>query len=149
MYYEMTLKRALLCIFDYKQGQAVIENGYKLLSSDDGDSWQLYDMSTDATELNDILTNQTSLFNSMKAKFDSWFLSVEDNILPTASDDSINGSFSGSLDIDVLANDSDSDGSINPETLVISTQPSFGNASVTEANTVYYIPGKVLQAQQF
>jgi len=55
---------------------------------------------------------------------------------PRASDDSVNVAVSGSVDIDVLANDADPDG--DPLSVTAVTQPSHGAASVLQSGRVRY-----------
>jgi hypothetical protein len=52
---------------------------------------------------------------------------------PLANDDAVTINSNGSIDIDVLANDIDPDGEINPLSLTISSAPAHGTASVFDA----------------
>ena len=63
-----------------------------------------------------------------------------ENIAPTASDDSATVEESDSVDIDVLANDSDSDGSLDTASVTVVTDASHGSTSVNTNGIVTYIP---------
>ncbi len=61
------------------------------------------------------------------------------NVAPIAGDDSVNTTSTATVSIDVLTNDQDPDGSIDPASLVIVDPPDFGNASVNaETNQIVY-----------
>jgi glucose/arabinose dehydrogenase len=52
------------------------------------------------------------------------------NVAPTATDDSANVEEGSSVVIDVLGNDTDSDGTIDPTTVTITSQPTHGTVAV-------------------
>ena len=56
-----------------------------------------------------------------------------DNMAPVAADDAAVFSPGAPVVVDVLANDSDSDGALDPSSVTIVTQPAFGSASVNAA----------------
>ena len=56
------------------------------------------------------------------------------NAPPQAADDTVRAAANGTVAIDVLANDSDSDGVLNPATVQIIGQPTHGTVSVNPAN---------------
>ncbi|KZN36431.1 hypothetical protein N480_17180 [Pseudoalteromonas luteoviolacea S2607] len=68
------------------------------------------------------------------------FVTTE-NISPVAVNDAASTSQDVSININVLANDSDTDGSLNGATLEIVTAPENGSASIESAeHTIVYIP---------
>lgn len=146
---QATTNRAPL-FFEWRTGQAVIDGDYKLVSRNNGSSWTLHNMATDATELNDLSSSQSEKRTELLNKYSSWFTSVNGNILPKAADDSAGGSFSMSVDINVLANDSDSDGTINASTLEVVQHPHFGSVSINPDDTIRYTPGTaIVQTDHF
>ncbi|MDD5646457.1 MAG: Ig-like domain-containing protein, partial [Candidatus Bipolaricaulis sp.] len=64
-----------------------------------------------------------------------------ENTPPTALDDAASMEENGSVQIEVLANDSDDDGTLNRTTLTITQAPAFGAATVNPTmGTVTYVP---------
>lgn len=62
------------------------------------------------------------------------------NIPPVAGNDSASSANDASVTINVLANDTDSDGSIDPTSVQIVSQPAHGMVSVTQSGSVVYAP---------
>jgi VCBS repeat-containing protein len=63
------------------------------------------------------------------------------NVPPTALDDRLSTNENESVRIDILANDTDSDGSLNRSTVTVTRAPASGSASVDPtAGTVTYVP---------
>ncbi len=62
------------------------------------------------------------------------------NLPPVAADDSVSTHVGETIDIAVLANDRDPDGSLAPETLRIEMAPKFGTVRVHSAGHVTYAP---------
>ncbi len=64
-----------------------------------------------------------------------------ENAPPTALDDTASAEENGSVQIEVLANDSDNDGTLNRTTVTIARGPAFGVATVNPTmGTVTYVP---------
>ena len=128
--------------FQWLSGRAVIDDSnYKLVSRNSGSSWKLYDMNADATELNNLYYTQPAIRDALLAKYSSWYTAVKANALPSAEDDTVEGTPMSPVDVDVLANDTDSDGNIDASTLIIVRAPMYGTASINPDNTVRYTPG--------
>jgi hypothetical protein len=62
------------------------------------------------------------------------------NDAPILNPDTPTLNATGSTTINVLANDEDIDGTIRPETLVITSQPAFGDVIVNSDGTIQYTP---------
>jgi len=125
--------------FEYSQGRVVRDGDYKLISGNSGSTWKLFDMSTDATELNDLSASLPSIKADLIAKFNTWFTAVNGNDLPTAYDDLVLvPTNSGPISINVLSNDADSDGTIDASTLVITRAPTNGTAVILPDDTIRY-----------
>jgi ELWxxDGT repeat protein len=62
------------------------------------------------------------------------------NIPPVASNDSASTASGAPVTINVLANDTDSDGSIDTTSVQIVSQPAHGTASVTSSGSIVYTP---------
>lgn len=62
------------------------------------------------------------------------------NIAPVAGNDSASSANDAAVTINVLANDTDSDGSVDPTSVQIASQPAHGSVSVTQSGTVIYTP---------
>jgi ELWxxDGT repeat protein len=62
------------------------------------------------------------------------------NIPPVAGDDSASTANGAPVTINVLANDTDSDGSIDATSVQIVSQPAHGTASVTSSGSIVYTP---------
>jgi ELWxxDGT repeat protein len=67
-------------------------------------------------------------------------LNAVQNDSPLAANDSGNSVNGAAVTINVLANDIDSDGSVDPTTVHIGSQPAHGGVSVTQSGTVVYTP---------
>ena len=67
-------------------------------------------------------------------------LNVVQNNPPMAANDTGNSVNGAAVTINVLANDVDSDGSVNPATVQIDSQPAHGSVSVTQSGSVVYTP---------
>jgi ELWxxDGT repeat protein len=67
-------------------------------------------------------------------------LSALTNSAPVAANDSATSADGTSITISVRSNDSDSDGSIDPASVHIVTQPSHGSAAVSAAGNIIYTP---------
>jgi ELWxxDGT repeat protein len=57
-----------------------------------------------------------------------------------AADSNVQATAGRALEIDVLANDEDADGALDPSTLVIMSEPEHGTASVTSGGRIRYVP---------
>jgi len=62
------------------------------------------------------------------------------NVAPVANDDSANSASGASVSIDVIANDMDSDGSIDATSVQIVSQPTHGVVSASQSGSVVYTP---------
>jgi len=71
---------------------------------------------------------------------DTAVASIVPNQAPVAEDETVAVPRQGSTPIDVLANDDDSDGTVDPSTIVITSQPSTGTATVVGGQVVYEPP---------
>jgi ELWxxDGT repeat protein len=67
-------------------------------------------------------------------------LNVVRNDPPVATNDSGSAANGAAATINVLANDVDSDGSIDPTSVHIASQPAHGSASVTQSGSIIYTP---------
>ncbi|WP_227498670.1 PKD domain-containing protein [Synechococcus sp. PCC 7336] len=65
---------------------------------------------------------------------------AEASTAPTAANDTISTSLDTPVAIDLLANDVDRDGSIDPTSLEIAVGPQFGSVEINADNTVTYTP---------
>ena len=68
---------------------------------------------------------------------------------PRAVDDTDNVELRGTVDIDVLANDSGGDGELAPETLTVSRPPAHGRASVVDGRIRFDIGAAVADHDEF
>jgi ribosomal protein L24E len=66
-------------------------------------------------------------------------VSISINLPPTAGDDSARVNPGGSVNINVIANDSDPDGTIDPTSIVITSPPAHGTATPNPDGTVTYV----------
>ncbi|MFC7229663.1 Ig-like domain-containing protein [Salinirubellus salinus] len=64
------------------------------------------------------------------------YLDTTSNTAPTALDDAASVTQGDSVDVDVLANDSDSDGTLDPSSVTIVSQPSNGSVSVNTSTGI-------------
>lgn len=62
------------------------------------------------------------------------------NTLPASSDDSVTTNFQTAVTINVLGNDTDSDGTLDTSSVVVSTDPSSGAATVLSDGQIRYTP---------
>ncbi len=62
------------------------------------------------------------------------------NIPPTANADSTSTTEDNSVSIDILSNDSDSDGSLDTSAVIVLTAPGNGTATVQSGGTILYTP---------
>jgi len=67
-------------------------------------------------------------------------LNVVQNDSPMAANDAASSINGAAVTINVLANDVDSDGSVDPTTVHITSQPAHGSVSVTQSGSVVYTP---------
>ena len=65
-------------------------------------------------------------------------ITVTPNQVPVANNDSASVTVGGAIAINVLSNDSDSDGTLNPNTVNIASQPSNGSVIVNPDGTITY-----------
>jgi hypothetical protein len=138
--YDKKLRLHSPIYYQWKSGRGLMDGNYKLLSRDKGETWKLIDLSTDATELDDISENNTALRNSLISNFNQWYKSVDENDLPTAHNDTVKCNID-QISIDVLANDVDPDGSIDRATLNITQKPKYGTVVVNSDGTLCYTSG--------
>jgi len=129
--------------FQLQDGQAVIDGNYKLIKRSTAAPWRLFDLSVDATELNDIAATETSVYEALLAKYGAWETAVIGNEPPFAVDDTLFGTHGASVAADLLRNDSD-DGSVNAASLIITGQPIHGSVSILPDYTIEFTPGSVI-----
>jgi hypothetical protein len=67
-------------------------------------------------------------------------LNVVQNSAPTAVNDSASSTDDAAVTVNVVANDTDSDGNINPASVQIASQPAHGRVSVSQSGSVVYTP---------
>ncbi len=67
-------------------------------------------------------------------------LNVVQNSVPTAVNDSASSTDDAAVTVNVVANDTDSDGNINPASVQIASQPVHGSVSVSQSGSVVYTP---------
>ena len=67
-------------------------------------------------------------------------LNVVQNSAPTAVNDSASSTDDAAVTVNVVANDTDSDGYINPASVQIASQPAHGSVSVSQSGSVVYTP---------
>ncbi|MHC4989171.1 MAG: sulfatase-like hydrolase/transferase, partial [Planctomycetota bacterium] len=150
--YNQTITPHSTLYFEFGQGRAVRDGeygDYKLVSRDSGSTWKLFDMSNDATELDDLSASYPAIKSSLLTKFNIWWTAVNNNELPTAYDDSAMVAYPGSVDINVLSNDTDSDGTINASTLVITRDPANGTAVINPDDTIKYTATEGFSTDEF
>ncbi|MHC4854830.1 MAG: sulfatase-like hydrolase/transferase, partial [Planctomycetota bacterium] len=147
--YDQTVTRNKPLYFEYGAGRVVRDGDYKLITNDGGSTWKLFDMSTDATELNDLSASLPSVKSDLLAQYNTWWSAVNLNDLPTAYDDSAVAAYPGSVDIDVLSNDVDSDGTIDASTLVITRAPTNGTAVIRPDDTIRYTASEGFSSDEF
>ena len=70
-------KKALA--FEFQEQAALIDNGYKIYSKDKGQSFQLFNLITDAKEQNDLAAIEIEKFDEMVSKWHIWKLSQENS----------------------------------------------------------------------
>ena len=62
------------------------------------------------------------------------------NVSPIAGNDSASSENDAPVTVDVLANDAESGGTIDPTSVTIVSQPSHGSVSVTQSGSIVYTP---------
>jgi hypothetical protein len=67
-------------------------------------------------------------------------LNVVQNSAPIAVNDSASSTDDAAVTVNVVANDTDSDGNINPASVQIVSQPAHGSVSVSQSGSVVYTP---------
>ena len=67
-------------------------------------------------------------------------LNVVENDAPVATNDSASSVNGAAVTINVVANDTDSDGTVDPTSVHIASQPAHGSVSVTQSGSVVYTP---------
>jgi len=135
--------RATPIFLQYSTGEAMIDGDYKLLKHKSSTPWKLFNLSVDATELNDLSTVEPAKYNELLAAYSAWHQAVKDNDMPAANDDDFYVSVTGDTDLDVLENDVDLDGSIDSGSLTITSEALYGSAIVTNG-MVRYTPGTAI-----
>lgn len=90
-------------------GQEIKEQGFIEF---DIAAWAVYDQALDATDR-----------QAVEAYLTDKYLTPASNLPPTANDDAVTIDAGAATAIDILANDTDSDGTINPTSVVIVDQP--------------------------
>ena len=70
--------------FEWRRGRAVIDGDYKLVSRNKGNTWRLYNLATDATELHDLSAVDRQRFTALRSQYNTWLEAVKDNVLDGA-----------------------------------------------------------------
>ena len=65
---------------------------------------------------------------------------IFDNHIPMANDDYVSTNWMKSINIEVLRNDHDINGDLDPSSLKILTRPEFGDVILCKAGTITYVP---------
>jgi glucose/arabinose dehydrogenase len=107
-------------------GEEIAQNGYN-------------DMEIAAVLVYDRALSDTER-QQVKAYLDQKYLAADDgtNAAPTANNDSASVTAGQSVTIDVLANDTDSDGTLNASSVVVTSQPATGTTTVNADGTITY-----------
>ncbi len=81
-------------------------------------------------------------FGSKQSKviIDNVRILTDDVIIPVANNNTATTNQGQPVIIDILDNDSDADGTINPSTVQIETAPTNGNITINDDNTITYTP---------
>lgn len=66
--------------FRYKNKISWVTHQYKLITKDDGQSYELYDLLEDGEEKSDIISNNPKIASQMKAELEDWLASVDKSI---------------------------------------------------------------------
>lgn len=93
-----------------------------------------------APSLGPVQVSGQSLFFAASDSTAGLELNVVQNDPPTAANDSGTSANGAAVTLDVLANDVDPDGSVDPTTVHIASQPGHGSVSVTQSGSVIYTP---------
>jgi arylsulfatase len=73
------LQRKALLFFEHDGSRAVRSGNWKLVSALGGE-WELYDISVDRTELNNLATRRPDMVRELAARWDEW--AKRTNVLP-------------------------------------------------------------------
>lgn len=138
LYDDTITPRSAPLFLHWGDNRSVIDGDDKLVSQDGGTTWSLYNIATEATEVTDLSAVHPDIYDALLATYNAWDARSYENVLPTVVDDTFFGSVSGSVDVDVLSNDSDSDGSIDAASLQITRQPRYGSVTINDDHTVRY-----------
>ncbi|MGZ0654916.1 sulfatase-like hydrolase/transferase [Coraliomargarita sp. W4R72] len=141
--FDQAQARLTPIFFQWQVGEAMIDGDYKLLKHSTASPWKLFDLSVDATELNDLSNAEPVKYTELLAAYNAWYQAVKGNEIPVVTDDELFIAASGDSDLDVLHNDYDTDGSIDSTSLVITSEPLYGSAFVADG-IVRYTPSSVV-----
>lgn len=76
--------------FHYLSGRSWVNQQHKLISKDNGNSFELYDLLNDPSEQSNIASNNPGLVSQMTAEFESWSIAVSTDT-PYVAPDTIPG----------------------------------------------------------
>jgi arylsulfatase len=63
--------------FEHVHGKAYINGNWKLVMKTNGSEWELYDLSKDANEHNNLATSNPDKLNEMKTAWENWYNSMK------------------------------------------------------------------------
>lgn len=72
-------KREKAIGFSYQNKISWVDNQYKLISTNKGETYELYDLLKDPSEKNNILATAPKIVNSMKKELNTWLSSIENS----------------------------------------------------------------------
>uniref|UniRef100_UPI0039C6C1AB cadherin-like domain-containing protein n=1 Tax=Calothrix sp. CCY 0018 TaxID=3103864 RepID=UPI0039C6C1AB len=131
-------------------GNAYFSNKVKLSGAQSsGDSIDLNSTRTITVDIRDIAANTEATlyfdllgFGSKQSRviIDNVRILTDDILIPIANNDKVSTNQGQPVIINVLDNDSDADGTINPSAIAISTAPTNGTITINDDNTITYTP---------
>jgi arylsulfatase A-like enzyme len=63
--------------FEHVRGKAYINGNWKLVMKTNGNEWELYDLSKDANEHNNLAGSEPNKLNEMKTAWENWYDSMK------------------------------------------------------------------------
>ena len=145
---EFTQTDALLNI--QHDGDSYFSDKVKLSGApSSGSSINLNSPRTVTVDIRDIAPNTEATlyfdllgFGSKQSKvvIDNVRILTDDILIPVANNNTATTNQGQPVIIDILDNDTDADGTINPSTIQIETAPTSGNITINDDNTITYTP---------
>lgn len=68
--------------FEHAKGKAYIKGNWKLVMKTNSNDWELYDLSKDKNENNNLASSQPAILNEMKLAWENWYAAMKPYIKP-------------------------------------------------------------------